>query len=204
MSEAVNVCNACGKPCKVTEWCNSECCAESVTPRSHETQATITKWCEETFGEVSSNFDLATRVNEEMAEMLAAFRTEEGRRKVPEEAADVVITITRLATRLGAALDFTSPSEGSPRFTAKRWAILANMHAAAILDRLERDDDDPTTAGRICDLVWECFRAGEASGVNLQDAIDAKMRVNRYERKWRRDGTGQGYHIRADKQEGQS
>lgn len=69
-----------------------------------ETQQSIAAWAAETFGEAGSNIRVATRANEEMAELLRALAVDDHHPKAAEEIADVVIILYRLAHRLGADL----------------------------------------------------------------------------------------------------
>lgn len=66
-----------------------------------ETQATVTKWCEDTFGAASSNARVAARANEELAELLKDLTRNDADGHAIEEAADVVIILYRLAARMG-------------------------------------------------------------------------------------------------------
>lgn len=75
---------------------------ECPTPR--ETQASISRWADETFGPVSSNARVAARANEEMAELLRALTSDDAHPKAAEEVADVFIVLYRVATRLGVDL----------------------------------------------------------------------------------------------------
>ncbi len=68
---------------------------------SIETQATIFKWANETFGQVTSNIRAATRLNEEVAELLAALATDDSNPKVASEIADVAILLYRIASAMG-------------------------------------------------------------------------------------------------------
>jgi len=70
-----------------------------------DTQQTISDWADETFGAAGSNVRVAARANEEMAELLRALATDENHPKAPEEIADIVIILSRLATRLGVNID---------------------------------------------------------------------------------------------------
>lgn len=97
-----------------------------------ETQGSISKWAEETFGPSGTNARVAARANEEMSELLRVLTSDDNDPKAAEEAADVVIVLYRLANRMG---------------------------------------------------------------VNLNVEIDKKMAVNRA-RKWNRDNTGHGYHVK--------
>ena len=107
------------------------------TPVKHggyrENQQTISQWADATFGNAGSNIRVAARANEEMAELLRALSVDDNNKMAPEEIADVVIVLYRLADRMG---------------------------------------------------------------IDLHGTIDLKMRVNR-QRKWKRDGSGHGYHKRA-------
>lgn len=69
-----------------------------------EDQATIAEWCDATFGPVGSNVRVASRANEEMAELVTALALDEHHAKAAEEIADIVIILYRLAHRLGADL----------------------------------------------------------------------------------------------------
>jgi len=66
-----------------------------------ETQHTISTWANQTFGEAGSNARVAARANEEMAELLRALTVDDQHQKAPEEVADIVIVLNRLATCLG-------------------------------------------------------------------------------------------------------
>lgn len=97
-----------------------------------ETQNSISRWADDTFGVAASNARVAARANEEMAELLRALTADDNHPKAAEEVADVVIILCRLATRLG---------------------------------------------------------------IDLRTQVAWKMMVNR-ERKWKKDNSGHGYHVR--------
>lgn len=69
-----------------------------------ENQKTISDWANEVFGPGGSNARVATRANEEMAELLRALTSNDNHPKAAEEAADIVIVLYRVATRLGVDL----------------------------------------------------------------------------------------------------
>jgi phosphoribosyl-ATP pyrophosphohydrolase len=71
---------------------------------AHETQASITEWCEATFGPIISHARIAARANEEMAELIKALTSDDRHPKATEEIADVFIVLYRLASRLGVDL----------------------------------------------------------------------------------------------------
>lgn len=66
-----------------------------------ETQESISAWCEQIFGPITSHARIAARANEEMAELLKALTSDDRHQKAAEEIADVFIVLYRLATRLG-------------------------------------------------------------------------------------------------------
>jgi rRNA maturation endonuclease Nob1 len=74
-----------------------------MTP-PQETQHTISAWADETFGNSGSNLRVAIRANQEMAELLRELSFDDTNPKAPAEIADVVIVLSRLATRLGVDL----------------------------------------------------------------------------------------------------
>jgi NTP pyrophosphatase (non-canonical NTP hydrolase) len=69
-----------------------------------ETQVTVSDWADRAFGPATSNIRIAARANEEMAELLRALSIDDRSSKAPEEIADVVIILYRLARNLGADL----------------------------------------------------------------------------------------------------
>lgn len=69
-----------------------------------ETQATIARWADDTFGPAPSNMRIGTRANEEMAEVLRALAMDDHNAAAVVEMADVVIIFMRLARNLGADL----------------------------------------------------------------------------------------------------
>jgi NTP pyrophosphatase (non-canonical NTP hydrolase) len=67
-----------------------------------ETQQTISKWANETFGPVGSNQRVAIRANEEMAELLRTLSIDDNdAEKAIEEVADIFIVLYRLVDRMG-------------------------------------------------------------------------------------------------------
>ena len=69
-----------------------------------ESQESVSAWAELTFGPAGSNARVASRANEEMAELIRALTIEEKHPKAAEECADIVIVLFRLAERLGVDL----------------------------------------------------------------------------------------------------
>lgn len=72
---------------------------------------------------------------------------------------------------------------------------MAELVRAATSDKPARD-----LIEEAADVVIILYRLAARNGYSLDAAIDAKMALNRM-RKWTRDGTGHGYHVRATKEE---
>ncbi len=71
---------------------------------------------------------------------------------------------------------------------------MAELIRAATSDRPARE-----LIEEAADVVIVLYRMAARNGFDLDAAIDAKMALNRM-RKWTRDGTGHGYHLRTDKE----
>lgn len=74
---------------------------EEARPKARWNQEAITKWASDTFGPVRSNFTIAARANEEMAELLTCLAKDDNDPHAREEVADVIITLCRMVSRLG-------------------------------------------------------------------------------------------------------
>lgn len=162
----------------------------------NETQETVSLWAEETFGPAGSNLRVAARANEEMAELLRCLSADAGHAKAAEEAADVVIVLCRVATRLGhtgfLGADLANvPCGCRPTF----YAAQANSKMARAFTLLEADPNhiDAMPLLRECRdlLAGLCVKLV----TDLAEEVDRKMATNRA-RVWRKDGTGHGYHVR--------
>lgn len=71
---------------------------------ARETQRSVVAWVEETFGPVGSNARVVARMNEEVAELIRSVAIDDRHPDIPEEMADVVIVMYRLAARMGVDL----------------------------------------------------------------------------------------------------
>jgi len=69
-----------------------------------ESQESISRWAEKTFGPAGSNARAVARANREMAELLEHVTSDDRHPEAAEEVADVVIVLYRVATRLGVDL----------------------------------------------------------------------------------------------------
>ena len=157
-----------------------------------ETQATITKWCEDTFGEVTSNFNLATRANQEMAELLKCYGEDVNHPKLGEECADIIIVLCRLATILRLNLTFGTLSDNLKLDTE---ALAEATEEMAYLVKTFLVSNRPSHVRvHMEDCVDGLFRLAKHKGIDLCAEIDAKMEINR-SRRWKLDGKGCGQHI---------
>ncbi len=87
-----------------------------------ETQATISSWSAETFGEAGSNAVVAVRALEEIAELLRALTHDDHTPMAASEIADVVIVLYRLADRMG--LDLHAEVDRKMEINRRRtWSV---------------------------------------------------------------------------------
>lgn len=162
-----------------------------------ETQYTISDWAQSTFGPVGSDIMVASRANEELAELIKVLVVNPSDPSAVEEAADVAIVLYRLATRLGYHVgdlsDLASP-EGEPSVLAL--ALKANHHMATVMYYLSSfSRPNLITSMELRDLYICLYRIAAMYGKSLPEEIDRKMEINRA-RVWALDGHGQGYHVK--------
>lgn len=159
-----------------------------------ETQDTISRWAEETFGPSSSNARVAARANEEMAELIRALSAEDNNPKAAEEIADVLIALYRLNARMGFPYDNYGVFVGvAPNNLATATAI--NIQMAELLHVLSKDDNNARAKELIRLVYTGLLILADRMGFNLYEEVNKKMAVNRA-REWRLDSTGHGYHVR--------
>ncbi len=162
-----------------------------------ETQQTISRWAQQTFGEPGSNFRVVVRATEEMAELLKALATQQTNDKILEEAADVAIVMYRYAERLRVQISTSCFPANRSRYAAEDLAAQANIRLAEIIEMLAICDDNRYTSYCINQLYWFLEQICVKLQSNLQKQVDAKMVINR-ERKWRLDESGHGYHVKEE------
>lgn len=165
-----------------------------------ENQQTIEEWRLATFGPGGSNARLAARVNEEMAELLAALTTDDNNPKAAEEIADVVIVLYGLASRLDVDLEkalMDAAGEVPPDWmTNAEYATEMNKEMADLLGQLVTFDTSPMAVADVRSLARSAVRLSNRMGFLLPGDIDRKMAINRA-REWSMDGSGHGYHVKA-------
>lgn len=99
-----------------------------------ECQASISSWAEQTFGPSSSNARVASRANEEMAELLRALTADDNHPNAIEEAADVVIVLFRLAGRMGESL-MAEVDRKMAINRAREWNVDASGHGYHVREK---------------------------------------------------------------------
>lgn len=91
------------------------------------TQQRITDWANSTFGKSVSNLRVATRANEEMAELLSELSVDDSSEKAVEECADVYIVLCRVVENLG--FDFQRAVDRKMDInSARRWNLDGSGH----------------------------------------------------------------------------
>lgn len=123
--------------------------------RGRETQETICGWTEATFGTASSNARVASRANEEMAELLRALTSDDSHPKAVEEAADVVIILYRLAHRMGS--DLHAEIDRKMQINRKREWKVTNGHGYHVRDKNSVAPALPPEQAAKLDLDWDAW-----------------------------------------------
>jgi hypothetical protein len=166
-----------------------------------ESHRAIVAWTNDNFGPAASNFRVAGRANEEMAEAIRAISSNPQDQAAAVEAADVIIVLCRPALALG--LDWgefvVAPDIVPAKFaTTPQYFTWANRWMAQLLCELAVDDNHRDAAETITKIYVALQWAIRQWGLEPADVIGGKMLINRG-RQWRKAGDGTGYHIRADK-----
>lgn len=156
-----------------------------------ETQYTVTKWAEKTFGGVTL-FRCLTRANEEMAELIRAVGAEEWD-AVPVECADVAIVLMRASTIWDHEVHVPNPTtKKQNRHRARDYILRANQHLAVLLSvPMPRPSAHSGLDTVYANLAEACGHLGS----DLMEQVEKKMETNR-SRKWSVTGKGVGYHVR--------
>jgi len=163
-----------------------------------ESQASIVAWANQTFGPAASTVRVVARANEEMAELLRAITWGAEPSKIAVEAADVAIVLCRAAAAVNEMPLFSNAAAARSEAPLKP-ALHANRAIADLL--LEIDRSGGGAEFFVARLITRAFfflhRVCEAAGSTLAEEVDSKMAINRA-RTWNLDGSGHGYHVRAD------
>jgi NTP pyrophosphatase (non-canonical NTP hydrolase) len=164
---------------------------------THETQDSIEAWADEQFGLATDTTlpRILARANEEMAELVRATICDGTRHEVAEEAADVVIVLCRAAAMTGEDLTPFMGLTEIPATPASFIAANANgLLSFAIQGLMERTIAHNNVGIYVGLIARQMAQVCAAIGMNLQEAIDEKMAVNRT-RKWSMERVGLFYHV---------
>lgn len=169
---------------------------------THETQASIEAWRRETFGPPSSAARMTARANEEMAELLREVTREDpDNARILVECADVLIVLYGVAELLDVALDDDSVFRYLRGGVSCREGALsveagyANGVLAMLFENLVRPDALASARRAIIvQIALSLDRLAVSAGGNLDDAVDAKMAINRA-RDWKLTDRGHGRHV---------
>lgn len=159
-----------------------------------ETIESIAVWANETFGEAPSELRIATRANEEMAELLKAASTDTPNAKIIEEAADVAIVLSRLAHKIGIRVRWRIMGQKPGGDLPRLYFIVAARRLSEMMLHIDLGlpyaNQLPQIADALACGVW-------ILGGNLEAEIDRKMAINR-QRRWNVGPDGHGYHVKED------
>lgn len=158
-----------------------------------ETQTTIRDWAQTNFGPASDMYRVQARAFEELVEAMKEISTGGSPEKIAVECADVVITLAGRMVLDLAQLAFAE--YGGPSYDIKQDICCAAQQlgrAMASTALMGPDFEAPSLVGSCVALLWGiCGKLG----VDLADAIDAKMQINRA-RRWAKSTDGTSYHIK--------
>lgn len=149
-----------------------------------ETQQTISEWARASFGDVGSTRSILTRANCELAELVHAIECGAPTEKIASEIADVIIVLCRYPDDF----EYVSPANRPLRLHLD--SALWNLNGAMNTEHIGAQKRG------VREVVDALVRIAELLGLNLSDAIDAKMAVNRG-RTWVSKGAGHGQHVEA-------
>lgn len=100
-----------------------------------ENQATISRWATDTFGPVlAPHLRTAKRANEEMVELIGALELDDDNPKAIEEAADIVILLMVLASRMGQSL-MAEVDRKMAINRAREWNVDPSGHGYHVRDK---------------------------------------------------------------------
>lgn len=181
---------------------------KNAAPAGGETQRTIAAWAGETFGDAGSLVRIATRADEEHAELQRAIAAKKPRDVIVEEIADVVIVLCRLGHKLGPTTshfdrryffrdDLVAEASAVyfPYDALFSMSVVGRTLLGKLLDCLHYEAAYTVTALCLHHAMETYYTMAGLCGVKLIDAVDRKMAINR-QREWTQDGTGHGYHLR--------
>lgn len=171
-----------------------------------DNQQTCSDWANASFGRPSSLLGIATRANEELAELIRELSKPE---PVPQEAAaecgDVTIILYRLAEMTGNVMQ-AEPEDGVAIVGSHAFAdinespmsaaLFAARHLHMLMTYLLKRDPDKELIGDRCCSIMSCMElCCKFLGTTLAAEVDRKMEINRG-RTWNSSGDGHGYHVK--------
>ena len=179
-----------------------------------ETQTSIIAWATETFGPDGSDFRLAARANDELAELLRAIAGTEpcihcgGSRDfdasncpcggayasaICAEAADVMIVLVRLAERHGLGI-LTRAADNMRGQRPAMLSVTAAKHMSMLLFRTESALNTPDVVKHdIVAIAFYLRQICHALGRDLRQEVRDKMAINR-QRRWVKNDAGRGHY----------
>lgn len=155
-----------------------------------ETQKTITEWAEATFGKTTA-LDRLVRCNVEAAELISAIHNGASLDIIRSELADVYIIFLQVREALGyrEPVDLYDGIHGEPELEA---AELCERLGAMMTTMLSRHA--PRRYPQQVFNIESCIKLiARSLSVDLQAAVDDKMRINRA-RSWQRLSSGRFQH----------
>jgi hypothetical protein len=148
----------------------------------YEDQISVAKWHATVFGELASDICVLICAIGEMSGLLRTLAENDVTPEATEKAADVMIVLYRLAHRMGFSMRTEAetapymPIEGD---TYLAFAAASNVYLAQALVRMTQHKHPEYTIELIALAARTLERMVADRGGNLDEAVDAKMRINR-------------------------
>ena len=151
---------------------------EEDRPKARWNQEAISQWASDTFGPVRSNFTIAARANEEMAELLTCLAKDDNDPHAREEVADVIITLCRMVSRLGGnmAQDVRAKMEVNVR---RKW----KSRGDGMGDHVKAEIEEKSDGSRQLEINVGDVRKIPKFIDELREAYSADKAVDRRDRK---------------------
>jgi hypothetical protein len=171
-----------------------------------ETQATVTQWGVDTFGQPKNLHSLAARANTELAELIRWLAGDGNCPHAAEECADVAIPLMRLSEHCGIRF-YPMPDDQiiagayyddpvTPLVIASDAAVEIGVLISTLYTTraLAHKDVGRVSMRLLQGIVYRLSRICTMLGIDLCTEVEKKMAINR-QRKWGRDD-GTGHHER--------
>lgn len=137
-------------------------------------QGEVSLWAAETFPKKVNNFSVALRASKEMRELLDCLAVDDNSPHAPQELADVVIVLLRLADRLG--VDLLEEVQRKLAINKLRvWDEQGQHIPTPIQTNLEQERRDQAEAFWIANLVLDDYEIEASNGWQIDQEVWSRV-----------------------------